>query len=345
VEKPFGHDLQSAKELNRELLKILKETQVYRIDHYLGKETVQNILVFRFSNSIFEPVWNRRYVDHVEITVAESIGVEGRGAFYDRVGALRDMVPSHLMQLLSLTSMEPPTSFQADAVRDEQTKVLRAAQPFDPEDVLMRAVRGQYDQGIVERRWVPAYRAEPSVDPHSTTETFVALKLFIDNWRWANVPFYIRTGKRLPKRLTEICVHFRKAPLILFRNTAVEELAPNALVIHVQPDEAISLEFGMKIPGPQIRVGSVKMDFRYADYFKAAPHTGYERLLYDCMVGDATLFQRADMVEAGWAAVDPVLDVWRALPPRDFPNYAGGTWGPEESFELMKRDGRRWREE
>jgi glucose-6-phosphate 1-dehydrogenase len=255
------------------------------------------------------------------------------------------MVPSHLMQLLSLTSMEPPTSFQADAVRDEQTKVLRAAQPFDPEDVLMRAVRGQYDQGIVERRWVPAYRAEPSVDPHSTTETFVALKLFIDNWRWANVPFYIRTGKRLPKRLTEICVHFRKAPLILFRNTAVEELAPNALVIHVQPDEAISLEFGMKIPGPQIRVGSVKMDFRYADYFKAAPHTGYERLLYDCMVGDATLFQRADMVEAGWAAVDPVLDVWRALPPRDFPNYAGGTWGPEESFELMKRDGRRWREE
>jgi glucose-6-phosphate 1-dehydrogenase len=345
VEKPFGHDLQSAKELNRELLKILKETQVYRIDHYLGKETVQNILVFRFSNSIFEPVWNRRYVDHVEITVAESIGVEGRGAFYDRVGALRDMVPSHLMQLLSLTSMEPPTSFQADAVRDEQTKVLRAAQPFDPEDVLMRAVRGQYDQGIVERRWVPGYRAEPSVDPHSTTETFVALKLFIDNWRWANVPFYIRTGKRLPKRLTEICVHFRKAPLILFRNTAVEELAPNALVIHVQPDEAISLEFGMKIPGPQIRVGSVKMGFRYADYFKAAPHTGYERLLYDCMIGDATLFQRADMVEAGWAAVDPVLDVWRALPPRDFPNYAGGTWGPEESFELMKRDGRRWREE
>jgi len=345
IEKPFGHDLQSAKELNRELLTVLKESQVYRIDHYLGKETVQNILVFRFSNSIFEPVWNRRYVDHVQITVAESLGVENRGAFYDKVGALRDMVPSHLMQLMTLTAMEPPSSFQADAVRDEQAKVLRAVQPFVAEDVLTQAVRGQYGEGWIEGRCVPAYRAEPFVDPHSLTETFVALKLSIDNWRWADVPFYLRTGKRLPKRITEICIQFRKAPLILFRDTPVDKLAGNTLVMQVQPDEAISLEFGMKLPGSQVRVGSVKMDFRYADYFKTQPQTGYERLLYDCMIGDATLFQRADMVEAGWTVVEPILDVWNALPPRDFPNYAAGTWGPEESFELLRRQGRRWRQE
>jgi glucose-6-phosphate 1-dehydrogenase len=345
IEKPFGHDLESAKELNRELLKILKEDQIYRIDHYLGKETVQNILIFRFSNSIFEPVWNRRYVDHVQITVAEDIGVEHRGSFYDKVGALRDMVPSHLMQLISLTAMEPPASFQPDAVRDEQTKVLRAVQPFSPEEVLSCTVRGQYDEGIIGGQRVPAYRAEPFVAPNSNSETFVALKLFVDNWRWSEVPFYLRTGKRLPRRLTEIVMQFRKAPLVLFRDTSVQSLMPNTITIRIQPDEAISLQFGVKVPGFQVRVAPVDMDFRYGDYFKAEPSTGYERLLYDCMIGDATLFQRADTVEAGWAVVEAVLDVWKALPPRDFPNYAAGTWGPSSSFELMKRDGRFWKQQ
>jgi len=345
VEKPFGHDLRSARELNRELLQIVKEQQIYRIDHYLGKETVQNILVFRFSNSIFEPVWNRRYVDNVQITVAETLGVEHRGAFYDKVGALRDMVPSHMMQLLSLSAMEPPISFQADAVRDEQAKLLRAIQPFAPEDVLADAVRGQYGGGVIDGQMVPAYRAEPLVDPNSSTETFVALKLLIDSWRWADVPFYLRTGKRLPKRVSEVVIQFRKAPLQLFRDTAVENLAANTLVMHIQPDEGISLQFGMKVPGPQVRVRPVNMDFRYADYFEKRLSTGYERLLYDCMIGDATLFQRADMVEAGWGVVDPILDVWGALPPRGFPNYAAGTWGPPQSFELLKRDGQQWRVE
>jgi len=343
VEKPFGHDLRSARQLNHDLLQLIEENQIYRIDHYLGKETVQNILVFRFSNSIFEPVWNRRYIDHVQITVAETLGAEHRGDFYDKVGALRDMVPSHMMQLLSLTAMEPPASFQADAVRDEQTKVLRAVQSFEPEDVLSSAVRGQYDEGVIGEQHVPAYRAEPLVDPHSNTETFVALKLFIDNWRWASVPIYLRTGKRLAKRLSEIVIQFRAVPLIMFRDTPVHELTPNTIVMHIQPDEAISLQFGVKIPGPQVRVRSVNMDFRYSDYFEVQSGTGYERLLYDCMVGDATLFQRADTVEAGWAIVDPILDVWKALPPRSFPNYPAGTWGPSASFELIEKDGREWR--
>jgi glucose-6-phosphate 1-dehydrogenase len=342
IEKPFGRDLRSAQALNRELLGLVNESQIYRIDHYLGKETVQNILVFRFANSIFEPLWNRRYIDHVQITVAESLGVEHRGGFYDGIGALRDMVPSHLMQLISLTAMEPPSSFLADAVRDEQTKVLRAMQPFRPEDVLSYAIRGQYGEGIVEGRHVPPYRSEPSVDPASNTETFVALRLLIDNWRWSDVPFYIRTGKRMAKRISEITIQFRKTPLILFRDTPVEGLTPNALVIYVQPNEAISLQFEVKVPGPHVRVSPVAMDFHYSDYFKVEPNTGYERLLYDCMVGDATLFRRADMVEAGWAVVDPILDVWKALRPRNFPNYAAGTWGPPEAFELIERDGRLW---
>ena len=343
IEKPFGVDLRSAKELNRRLLEIIREEQIYRIDHYLGKETVQNILVFRFANSIFEPVWNRRYVDNVQITVAETLGVENRGAFYDKVGALRDMVPSHLLQLLSFTTMEPPTSFLADAVRDEQTKVLRAIQPFEPENVLFSAVRGQYGEGLIGNERVPAYRSEPFVDPQSNTETFVALKLIIDNWRWADVPFYIRTGKRMARRVTEVVIQFRRAPLVLFRDTPVQDLVPNTLVMHIQPDEGISLRFGVKVPGPQVRVRPVSMNFRYADYFESDLSTGYERLLYDCMIGDATLFQRADTVEAGWAVVDPILDVWRALPPRNFPNYPAGTWGPPEAFELVKRDGREWR--
>jgi len=322
---------------------VLHENQVYRIDHYLGKETVQNILVFRFSNGIFEPVWNRRYIDHVQITVAETLGVEKRGGYYDHAGALRDMVPNHIFQLVSLTAMEPPISFHADAVRDEQAKILRAIQPFSPEDVLTRAIRGQYGAGEIEGKSVPAYRVEPDVAPDSRTETFVALKLSIDNWRWADVPFYIRTGKRMPARETEVAIQFRRAPFVLFRETPVERLTPNLLVLHIQPDEGISLRFGAKVPGIQVDVGAVDMDFRYQDYFGNEPSTGYERLLYDCMTGDATLFQRADMVEAGWSVVEPILDIWKALPPRSFPNYGAGTWGPKEADDLMARDKRAWR--
>jgi glucose-6-phosphate 1-dehydrogenase len=342
-EKPFGHDLDSARTLNREITHYLKEKQIYRIDHYLGKETVQNILVFRFSNGIFEPIWNRRYIDHVEITVSETVGVEQRGGYYDGSGALRDMVPNHIFQLITLTAMEPPISFDADAVRDEQAKILRAIQPLTPEDVLNRSVRGQYGRGNVDSEVVSAYRGEPKVPPDSATETFVALKLLIDNWRWADVPFYIRTGKRLPKRVTEVMIRFRRAPFVLFRKTPVERLTPNELVIRIQPDEGISLKFGAKIPGPLVRLGAVKMNFAYTDYFGSTPSTGYERLLYDCMVGDATLFQRADMVDAAWTVVTPILDVWKALPPRNFPNYASGSWGPKEANDLLERDGRYWR--
>jgi len=343
IEKPFGRDLDSARALNREISQILSESQLYRIDHYLGKETVQNILVFRFANGIFEPIWNRRYVDHVQITVAETVGVEQRGGYYEEAGTLRDMVPNHISQLITLTAMEPPISFEANAVRDEQAKILRAIQPLTPEEVLIRAVRGQYGEGMIEGKRVPGYRAEPKVAPDSTTETFVALKLSIDNWRWADVPFYLRTGKRLPSRVTEIAIQFKRAPLILFRKTPVDRLTPNRLVLHIQPDEGISLRFGAKVPGPVVRLGSVDMAFQYKDYFGSKPSTGYERLLYDCMTGDATLFQRADMVEAGWSVVAPILDVWKALPPRSFPNYAAGSWGPKEADELLERDGRQWR--
>jgi glucose-6-phosphate 1-dehydrogenase len=343
IEKPFGRDLDSARALNRGIAQVLAESQVYRIDHYLGKETVQNILVFRFSNGIFEPIWNRRYIDHVQITVAETLGVEQRGKYYDQAGALRDMVPNHIFQLVTLTAMEPPISFHADAVRDEQAKILRAMQPLSPEDVLTRAVRGQYGEGTIDAQPVPAYRAEPNVSPDSQTETFVALKGSIDNWRWADVPFYIRTGKRLAARATEVAIQFRRAPFVLFRDTPVEKLAPNLLVLHIQPDEGISLRFGAKVPGIAVDIGAVNMDFRYSDYFGSEPSTGYERLLYDCMTGDATLFQRADMVEAGWSVVQPILDVWKALPPRHFPNYPAGSWGPKEAEELMARDHRQWR--
>ncbi|HLJ47944.1 MAG TPA: glucose-6-phosphate dehydrogenase [Bryobacteraceae bacterium] len=343
IEKPFGRDLESAQSLNAEIKKVLNENQIYRIDHYLGKETVQNILVFRFANGIFEPIWNRRYIDHVQITVSETLGVEQRGGYYDHAGALRDMVPNHILQLVTLTAMEPPVSFHADAVRDEQAKILHAIQPLSPEDVLTRAVRGQYDDGTVDGSPVTAYRSEPNVAPDSHTETFVALKLSIDNWRWADVPFYIRTGKRMAKRVTEIAIQFRRAPFVLFRETPVERLTPNLLVLHIQPDEGISLSFGAKVPGPLVDLGSVNMDFRYSDYFGNEPSTGYERLLYDCMIGDATLFQRADMVEAGWSVVAPVLDVWKALPARHFPNYAAGSWGPKEADDLLARDRRQWR--
>jgi glucose-6-phosphate 1-dehydrogenase len=343
IEKPFGCDLESARALNREIGTVLHERQVYRIDHYLGKETVQNILVFRFANGIFEPIWNRRYVDNVQITVAETVGVEQRGNYYEDAGALRDMVPNHISQLITLTAMEPPISFEANAVRDEQAKILRAIQPLTPEEVLTRTVRGQYGEGKIGDERVPAYRTEPKVAPDSRTETFVALKLSIDNWRWADVPFYVRTGKSLPTRVTEIAIQFKRAPFILFRKTPVEHLTPNQLVVHIQPEEGIDLFFGAKVPGPIVRLGTVHMHFHYKDYFGSTPSTGYERLLYDCMTGDATLFQRADMVEAGWSVVAPILDVWKALPPRSFPNYPAGSWGPREADELMERDGRQWR--
>ena len=343
IEKPFGHDLDSAKALNKQLLKVAGEHQIYRIDHYLGKETVQNILALRFANGIFEPIWNRRYIDHVQISVAETVGVEKRGGYYDSAGALRDMVPNHIMQLITLTAMEPPISFEANAVRDEQAKILHAIQPYTSEDVLSKTVRGQYGEGIVDGERVPAYRAEEGVPPDSRTETFVAMRLMIDNWRWAGVPFYLRTGKRLPGRNTHVVIQFRRAPFMLFRDTPVEDLMPNQLVLHIQPEEGISLRFAAKKPGPAMQLGEVNMDFEYADYFGVVPSTGYERLLHDCMIGDATLFQRADMVEAGWSIVSPMLDVWKALPPRNFPNYASGTWGPKESEDLMERDGRHWR--
>jgi len=343
IEKPFGHDLESAVALNQQIRQMLAEHQIYRIDHYLGKETVQNIIAFRFANGIFEPIWNRRYIDHVQITVAETVGVEERGGYYEEAGALRDMVQNHMFQLLALVAMEPPISFAADAVRDERVKVLHAIRPLDQEDVLHHTVRGQYGDGVVNGERMPAYRAEKNVDPKSTTETFVALELFVDNWRWADVPFYLRTGKRLPKRTTEIAIQFKRAPLMLFRETPVEKLNPNLLVLHIQPDEGISLRFEAKVPGPDMKLGTVRMSFEYADYFGSTPNTGYETLLYDVMTGDSTLFHRSDMVEAGWKVVTPILDVWKALTPRDFPNYPANTLGPKEADELIGRSGRKWK--
>jgi len=343
IEKPFGRDLASARTLNRDISKVLAERQIFRIDHYLGKETVQNLLAFRFGNGIFEPIWNRRYIEHVEITVAEELGVEQRGPYYEEAGAMRDMVPNHILQLIALTAMEPPTSFEADAVRDEKHKVLKAITPMSPEEVLRRAVRGQYGDGMVQGTMVRGYRAEDRVAPESNIETFVAMKLFIDNWRWAKVPFYLRTGKRMPKRVSEIAIQFHSPPLPLFAHAGVEHLNPNFLVIRVQPDEGISLTFSAKVPGPKMELGSVNMDFKYSDHFGAQSSTGYETLLYDCMIGDATPFQRADMLEAGWAVVQPVLDLWQALPPRDFPNYSAGSWGPKDADALIEQDGKHWR--
>ncbi|HVT57219.1 MAG TPA: glucose-6-phosphate dehydrogenase [Thermoanaerobaculia bacterium] len=343
IEKPFGHDLDSARQLNRDIREVLEEQQIYRIDHYLGKETVQNILAFRFANGIFEPIWNRRYIDHVQITVAETVGVESRGHYYEEAGALRDMVQNHMFQLLALTAMEPPISFAPEVVRDERVKILRALRPLTPEEVLRVTVRGQYGEGQVDGRPVPAYRGEPNVNPASPVETFVALKLYVDNWRWADVPFYLRTGKRLPRRVTEVVIQFKRAPFIMFRDTPVEKLEPNVLVLQIQPDEGISLRFEGKVPGPAMRLGNVKMQFQYADYFGSTPETGYETLLYDCMTGDSTLFQRSDLVEVGWDAVMPILDVWKALAPRNFPNYGANTWGPKAADDLIQQDGRRWK--
>jgi|688.fasta_scaffold13011_11 glucose-6-phosphate 1-dehydrogenase len=343
VEKPFGHDLKSSRELNHALRKGLAEEQIYRIDHYLGKETVQNIMVFRFGNCMFEPIWNRRYIDNVQITVAESVGVEGRGGYYDTAGCLRDMVPNHLLQLLALVAMEPPTSFEAEAVREEKSKVLRAIQPMSHERVLTHAVRGQYADGLIAGSSVPAYRREERVAAESNTETYAAMKLNVDNWRWADVPFYLRTGKRMKKRVSEIAIQFRRPPTLLFRNTLVDTISRNVLVIRVQPDEGISLRFGAKIPGPSVRMGNVAMEMKYKDSFGSTASTGYETLLYDCIKGDATLFQRADMVDMGWGIVEPLLQVWHSVPPANFGNYTAGSWGPREADELLERDGRRWR--
>jgi glucose-6-phosphate 1-dehydrogenase len=342
IEKPFGRDLDSARKLNLEIKNVLDERQIYRIDHYLGKETVQNIMVFRFGNGIFEPIWNRRYVDHVQITAAETVGVEKRGAYYETAGALRDMVPNHLLQLVTLTAMEPPISFDADAVRDEQAKILHAIQHLSPEETRARVVRGQYGAGEVKGEKVPAYRDEPNVAPDSTVETFVALKILIDNWRWADVPFYLRTGKRLAARDTEIAIQFKQPPFVLFRKTQIERLTTNRLVLHIQPDEGISLRFGAKIPGPMVNIGAVDMDFDYEDYFGDTPSTGYERLLHDCMMGEATLFQRADQVEAGWSVVAPIQEAWKSETAPSLANYEAGSWGPKEADELLTRDGRAW---
>lgn len=342
IEKPFGQDLASARSLNQNLLSILNESQIYRIDHYLGKETVQNLMVFRFGNGLFEPIWNRNHIDHVQITVSETVGVEKRGNYYDQAGALRDMIPNHLFQLLALTAMEAPHYFTADAVRNEKNKLLHAVQIVKREDVAAYAVRGQYDQGQIEDREVEAYRDQSRVDANSNTETYAALKLLINNWRWTGVPFYIRTGKCMTQQTTEIVIQFKQAPFAMFRDTSIECLPPNYLIIQIQPQERISLQIGVKVPGIEVNIESVEMDFSYQDRFNASTITGYETLIYDCLIGDATLFQRADNTEVAWRIVDPILKAW-SQNEADFPNYAAGTWGPKAADELLKQDGRQWR--
>jgi glucose-6-phosphate 1-dehydrogenase len=315
------------------------ETEIFRIDHYLGKETVQNLLALRFANGIFEPIWNRQFVDHVQITVAETIGIEGRAAFYEQAGAIRDVFQNHLLQLLALTAMEPPIDFTADSVRNEKVKVLRALHTPGPKHV----VRGQYGRGYIEGEEVPGYREEPGVDPNSLTETYVAAKLFVDNWRWADTPFYIRAGKRLARRETTIAIEFKRAPHPPFEETDPESLKPNVLVVHIQPDEGVSLEFAAKVPGQGITLRTVHMDFLYGGTFRMGIPEAYERLILDCLLGDATLFTRADEVEEQWSLVDAIVGFWKRDRP-SFPNYAAGTWGPAAANELMRRDGRQWRQ-
>ncbi len=343
VEKPFGTDLASAQALNGELLKILDEHQIYRIDHYLGKETVQNILVLRFANGMFEPIWNRNHIDHIQITVDEQLGVGHRGSFYDATGALRDMVPNHLFQLLSLVAMEPPTRFDPHSVRSEKADVLAAIQTQSEADALKNSVRGQYLGGKIGDTEIEDYRKTEDVGPDSTTETYAALKLTIDNWRWAGVPFYLRTGKALGIKRTEVAIKFKQAPFAMFRCTPVDRLSQNYLVISIEPTEGITLQFNTKVPGPTINIDGVEMKFRYKDYFKAEPATGYETLIYDCMIGDNILFQRADSVEAGWKAVQPFLDAWKKAGAKGLQSYKAGSEGPPEADALLARDGRGWR--
>ena len=353
VEKPFGRNRETARQLSADLHNSFAEEQIYRIDHYLGKETVQNLLVFRFANGIFEPLWTRQYIDHVQITVAEAIGVEGRGAYYEESGALRDIVQNHIMQLVALVAMEPPADFAAETVRDEKVKALRAVRPILDEDVLSRTVRGQYGPGWVEGERVPGYREERGAAPDSLRETYVAIKLDIDNWRWAGTPFYLRTGKRLPKRATEIAIQFREVPHSAFRgHTAAlrrgrrgDAIDPNLLVLRIQPDEGITLRFGAKVPGQALRIRSVSMDFLYGSAFLTESPEAYERLLLDCMLGDATLFARVDEVDEAWRFCTAILDGWRSRPPeRDsLPNYEAGTWGPQDAHTMLTRDGRAWR--
>jgi glucose-6-phosphate 1-dehydrogenase len=342
VEKPFGHDLASARALNREILTLLSEDQVYRIDHFLGKETVQNIMAFRFGNGIFEPLWNREHIDHVQITVAETVGVEGRGRFYEGTGALRDMVPNHLFQLFTLTAMEPPSSFAADAVRSRKQDVLTATHIPTPSEAIAQAVRGQYGAGVVRGESRRAYRDEPNVSPKSRTETYAAMRLMVDNWRWAGVPFYLRTGKAMTRRTTEIAIRFKQAPLSLFRGTEVQECLPNWLVVRIQPDEGISLHLGAKVPGPAVRLSPVEMNFSYADHFQQQPSTGYETLIYDAMNGDQTLYQRADNIEGGWQIVQPILDAWDN-DEAPISEYPAGSAGPELSEALFGPSTCRWR--
>jgi glucose-6-phosphate 1-dehydrogenase len=343
IEKPFGTDLASAQALNRHLLSVLNEEQIYRIDHYLGKETVQNIMVLRFANGLFEPIWNRNHIDHVQITVAETVTVERRGRFYDGTGALRDMVPNHLFQLLSLIAMEPPSRFDARSVRSEKAAALDAVRIPTEADARRSSVRAQYAAGMIKGVSVTGYRSAPDVRADSATETYAALKLEIDNWRWAGVPFYLRTGKALAARRSEVAVKFKQAPYALFRDTPVEHLAQNFLVLRIQPDEGITLHFNAKVPGPAIAIDGVGMTFKYKDYFDAAPSTGYETLIYDCMIGDATLFQRADAVEAGWRIVQPFLDAWSGAGGEGLASYPAGSEGPGEADALLQRDRRRWR--
>jgi len=343
VEKPFGTDLASAKALNGQLLKIVDEHQIYRIDHYLGKETVQNILVLRFANGMFEPIWNRNHIDHVQITVEERLGVGHRGNFYDTTGALRDMVPNHLFQLLSLVAMEPPARFDAYTVRSEKAEVLAAVQTQSEAEALHNSVRGQYRGGNIGDTVIEDYLKTADVRPGSTTETYAALKLTIDNWRWAGVPFYLRTGKALDQKRTEVAIKFKQAPFAMFSCTAVDRLSQNYLVISIEPTEGITLQFNTKVPGPTIAIDGVEMKFRYKDYFKAAPATGYETLIYDCMIGDNILFQRADSVEAGWQAVQPFLDAWKKAGAEGLQTYQAGSEGPDGAEDLLKRDGRSWR--
>src|SRR5260221_12855789 len=335
IEKPFGRDLATAGEWNAKLTVVLKEHQIYRIDHYLGKETEQNLLVFRLGNAVFEPIWNRRYIDHVQLTVAETIGVELRGAFYEQTGAFRDVMQNHMFMLLALIAMEPPNSLQGETVRNEKVKLLQAVRPASPEEALASTVRGQYGPGQIDGVSVPGYRQEKNVNPESNVETYAAVKLMIDNWRWAGVPFYLRSGKRLGKRMTQIVVRFKTPPLALFGSNENEMIAPNRLIFYIQPEEGITFQVRAKVPGPSLATNAVHLDFDYSQFGERAPTTGYEKLLYDCMVGDSTLIHRSDMVEPTWESAQPILHAWGNNPPKDFPNYAAGTWGPKAADELL----------